>query len=125
MLYAFREESDLPEETALKIACGLGAGMGRKEEVCGAVTGGILVLGMQHGRGSKDDRSAMELTYTKTRELMDEFSKKHGTFICRKLLHGCELTTEEGQRHFKENDFLKKICTPCVQSVVEILESIR
>lgn len=125
MLYAFREESDLPEETALKIACGLGAGMGRKEEVCGAVTGGILVLGMRHGRGSKDDRSAMELTYTKARELMDEFSKKHGTFICRKLLHGCELTTEEGQRHFKENDFLKKICTPCVQSVVEILESIR
>ena len=124
MLYAFREESDLPEETALKIACGLGAGMGRKEEVCGAVTGGILVLGMRHGRGSKDDRSAMELTYLKTRELMDEFAKKHGTFICRKLLKGCELTTEEGQKHFKENDFLKKICAPCVQSVVEILESI-
>ncbi len=125
MLYAFREESDLPEETALKIACGLGAGMGRKEEVCGAVTGGILVLGMRHGRGSKDDRSAMELTYRKTRELMDEFAKKHGTFICRRLLDGCELTTEEGQKRFKENDFLKKICTPCVQSVVEILENIR
>ena len=124
MLYAFREESDLPEETALKIACGLGAGMGRKEEVCGAVTGGILVLGMRHGRGSKDERSAMDLTYLRTRELMDEFAKKHGTFICRKLLKGCELTTEEGQKHFKEKDFLKKICAPCVQSVVEILESI-
>lgn len=60
MLYSFREESDLQDETALKIACGLGAGMGRKEEVCGAVTGGILVLGMLHGRGSKDDRAAME-----------------------------------------------------------------
>ncbi len=125
MLYAFREESDLPEETALKIACGLGAGMGRKEEVCGAVTGGILVLGMRHGRGSKDDRSAMESTYLKTRALMDEFAKRHGTFICRKLLNGCELTTEEGQKYFKENELLKRICVPCVQSVVEILESIR
>ena len=124
MLYAFREESNLPEETALKIACGLGAGMGRKEEVCGAVTGGILVLGMRHGRGSKDDRSAMESTYLKTRELMDEFAKKHGTFICRKLLNGCELTTEEGQKYFKENELLKKICIPCVQSAVEILENI-
>ena len=124
MLYAFREESNLPEETALKIACGLGAGMGRKEEVCGAVTGGILVLGMRHGRGTKDDRSAAELTYLKTRELMDRFAKKHGTFICRKLLNGCELTTEEGQKYFKENDLLKKICVPCVQSVVEILENI-
>ena len=124
MLYAFREESNLPEETALKIACGLGAGMGRKEEVCGAVTGGVLVLGMRHGRGSKDDRSAAELTYMKTRELMDQFAKKHGTFVCRKLLNGCELTTEEGQKYFKENELLKKICMPCVQSAVEILENI-
>jgi C_GCAxxG_C_C family probable redox protein len=124
VLYAFREESDLPEETALKIACGLGGGMGRKEEVCGAVTGGILVLGMRHGRGSKDDRSAMQLTYLKTRELMEQFAKKHGTFICRKLLHGVELTTEEGQKFFKETDLLNKICTPCVQSVVGILENI-
>ena len=124
MLYAFREESDLPEETALKVTCGLGAGMGRKEEVCGAVTGGILVLGMRHGRGKNDDRAAMELTYAKTRELMERFSGRNGTFICRKLLNGCELTTEEGQRHFKEDDFLNKICVPCVQTVVEILESI-
>jgi C_GCAxxG_C_C family probable redox protein len=124
VLYAFREESDLPEETALKIACGLGAGMGRKEEVCGAVTGGILVLGLRHGRGINDDRSAMVLTYLKTRELMDEFAKKHGTFICRKLLNGCELMVDEGQKYFKENDLLNKICAPCVQSVVEILENI-
>lgn len=114
----------MAEETALKIACGLGAGMARKQEVCGAVTGGILVLGLRHGRGSKDDRSAMESTYLKTRELMDQFSRKHGTFICRKLLSGCELTTEEGQKQFKENELLDKICTPCVESVVVILENI-
>lgn len=65
----------------------------------------------------------MVLTYRKTRELMDEFAKKHGTFICRKLLNGCELTAEEGQKYFKEKDLLNKICTPCVQSVVEILEN--
>ncbi len=124
MLYAFREESGLPTETALKIACGLGAGMGRKEEVCGAVTGGILVLGMRHGKGETDDRSALELTYLKTRELMDRFAEKHATFICRELLRGCELTTDQGQRCFKENEFLKVICVPCVQSVVEILENI-
>jgi len=124
VLYAFREESDLPEETALKITCGLGAGMGRKEEVCGAVTGGIIVIGAKYGRGVNDDRTATEKTYAKTRELMDKFTKRHGTFICRKLLNGCELTTEEGQKQFKENDLLNKTCKPCVQSVVEILEGI-
>lgn len=81
-------------------------------------------MGLKYGRGGNDDRSAMELTYSKTRELMDLFSKKHGTFICRNLLNGCELTTEEGQKYFKENELLKRTCTPCVQSVAEILECI-
>jgi C_GCAxxG_C_C family probable redox protein len=99
--------------------------MARKEEVCGAVTGGILVLGLRYGRGEKDGKSAMELTYQKTRELMDLFAARHGTVICRQLLNGCELTTEEGQRQFKENDLLHKVCNRCVLSVAEILEQIK
>lgn len=99
--------------------------MGRKEEVCGAVTGGILVLGLRHGRGSKDDKSAAELTYLKTRELMDRFAEKHGTFVCRNLLHGCELTTSEGQKYFIENDLLNKVCARCVQSAVEIIADMK
>ncbi len=98
--------------------------MARKEEVCGAVTGGILVLGLRFGRGGKDDRSATELTYGKTTELMDLFSQEHGTFVCRKLLNGCELTSAEGQKFFKENELLNKVCMRCVQSVVRILEGI-
>ena len=53
---------------------------------------------------------------------MDEFAKKHGTFICRKLLNGCELMTDEGQKYFKENDLLNRMCKTCVRSSVEILE---
>ena len=117
-------ELQFEKDTALKMVCGLGAGMGRKEEVCGAVTGGIIVIGTKHGRGEKDDLEATEATYKKTRELMSQFTEKHDTYICRNLLNGCELTTEEGQNHFMENDLLNKTCKLCVQSVVEILESI-
>ena len=124
VFYSFCDDLQFDQNTALKMACGFGAGMGRKEEVCGAVTGGIIVIGAKYGRGEKDDRTATELTYTKTRELMHQFEKKHGTFICRKLLKGCELTTEEGRKHFKDNKFADTICKPCVRSVVEILESI-
>lgn len=124
VFYSYCDALGFDRNTALKMACGFGAGMGRKGEVCGAVTGGILVIGAKYGRGERDDRTATELTYQKTRELMDRFEKKHGTFICRKLLHGCELTTEEGQKHFKDNRLLYTICQPCVRSVVEILDSI-
>ncbi len=71
-----------------------------------------------------EERTEMERSYKKTQELMDKFETKHGTFICRKLLNGCELTSKGGQLFFKKNDLLKKICVPCVQSVVEILEEI-
>ena len=124
VFYSYCDALQFDQNNTLKMTCGFGAGMGRKGEVCGAVSGGIMVIGAKYGRGEGDDRTATELTYKKTRELMDRFDKKHGTFICRKLLHGCELTTEEGQRHFKETDLANTICQPCVRSVVEILDSV-
>ena len=124
VFFSFSDFVKIDKDTALKLACGFGAGMGRKEEVCGAVSGGIMVIGAKYGRGENDDRSATEVTYAKTRELMDQFAGRYGTFICRRLLNECDLTTEEGQKQFKENDLFNKTCKVCVQSVVEILENI-
>ena len=124
VLFSFCDDLQLDQNLALKLSCGLGAGMGRNEEVCGAITGGILALGIQYGRGVNEEKSAMEITYEKTRELMQKFKRKHGTFICRNLLENCDLMTEQGQKYFKENDLLNKTCKLCVQSVVEILEEL-
>ena len=121
VLYAFAPDLGLDGETALKVATGLGAGMGRRGEVCGALTGGILVLGLKYGRGGQQDRSATEETYQKTLELMARFEKRHGSCFCRVVLDGCDLRTAEGQRFFKEHDLLHKKCVGCVQSVVEDL----
>jgi len=121
---AFCEDLGVDQDTALKISCGFGAGMGRNGEVCGAVTGGIMVLGTRHGRGVHEEPSAREITYAKTKELMGQFASRHGTCLCRELLNGCDLRTEDGQKSFRENDLINKVCKPCVQSAVEILETI-
>jgi C_GCAxxG_C_C family probable redox protein len=124
VLYAYGPDLGLEGETALKVATGLGAGMARRGEVCGALTGGILALGLQYGRGGRQDRSATEQTYQKTEELMARFEERHGSCLCRVLLEGCDLRTAEGVRFFKEHDLLHKTCVRCVQTVVEGLAEI-
>jgi len=124
VLYAYGPGLGLEGEISLKLAPGLGAGMGRRGEVCGALTGGILVLGLKYGRGARQDRSATEKTYEKTLELLARFEKRHGSCLCHVLLGGCNLRTAEGQRLYKEHDLLHKTCIGCVQSVVESLAQI-
>lgn len=122
--FSFADGLNYDQNLTMKLACGFGAGMGRNEEVCGAVSGGIIVIGMKYGRGENQDRSLMEQTYEKTRELMKRFKEKHGSFICRELLNGCELTTSEGQKEFQEKDLKNRVCRHCVRNAVEILEDI-
>lgn len=124
VLFSFCDDLRFDGNTALRLACGFGAGMGRKQEVCGAVTGGIIVIGLRHGRGDREDREATEETYRRVRELMAQFEEKHGSCICRTLLGGCDLGTADGQRIFKERDLLNRACAPAVRTVVEALEEI-
>ena len=76
------------------------------------------------GRGENEDKSRTETTYAKTREFMDRFQARHGSCICRTLLDGCDLLTEDGQRQYKARDLLNETCKPCVRSAGEILEDL-
>ncbi|MFH1377668.1 MAG: C-GCAxxG-C-C family protein [Planctomycetota bacterium] len=125
VLFAHCEELGLDEDLALKMACGFGAGMGRAQEVCGAASGGVLVLGLRHGRGSNDAPTATETTYAKTREFLTKFKAACGGLTCRELLKGCDLLTPEGHQQFKDNDLRRKICVPCVEAAVKILEEMK
>lgn len=121
VLFPFCEELGLDADTALKISCGFGGGMGRKGEVCGAVSGGVMVLGLKYGRGEKEERLQTDAAYAKIRELIDRFSAKHGSCICREMLNGCNLATPEGQTYYKENQCFNGICRPCVRDAAEIV----
>jgi C_GCAxxG_C_C family probable redox protein len=124
VLYAYSDEVNIDKDIALKVACGFGAGMGRKQEVCGAVTGGIMAIGLKYGKTKSERQAVTDKIYLKTRKLMDNFESKHGTFTCLELLDGCNLMTEEGQKYFQKNDLKNKICKKCVRDVVQILEEI-
>ncbi|WP_337996964.1 C-GCAxxG-C-C family protein [Oleispirillum naphthae] len=117
---AFCAEHGLDEDLAMRLACGFGGGMGRKQEVCGAVSGAILALGLVHGRGKGGDKAMTQATYDKVYALMSAFEARHGSCLCRELLQGCDVTTPEGTRQVKERGLRDSVCMACVRSAVEI-----
>jgi C_GCAxxG_C_C family probable redox protein len=97
--------------------------MGRKQEVCGAVSGAILLIGCKHGKTIREDNASTDTTYMLVRDLSDKFTAKHGNILCRELL-GCNLLTPEGQQFFKENNFKELKCARFVHDAAEIVEKI-
>jgi C_GCAxxG_C_C family probable redox protein len=75
----------LDADTARKISCGFGGGM-RHGEVCGAVTGAIMILGLKYGQYNTDDKKSKEITYQYVKEFNKRFMDINGTIICRDLL---------------------------------------
>ena len=123
ILSSYAEELKIDKETAFKISNGFGAGMARKQEICGAISGAIMVLGLKYGRGEQEGKAKQEKLYEKVQDLLDRFEYEFGTINCKQLLSGCNLMTEEGQRQFIEQR-LNERCRDYVESAsssVEIL----
>jgi C_GCAxxG_C_C family probable redox protein len=121
VLASFAPEFGLDRETALKVACGLGAGFACLGETCGAVTGGIMVIGLRYGQTRSDDTTAKAKTYETARHFIAGFKEQHGTIICRDLI-GCDISTPEGLAWARERGLFRDICTRYVREAVEILE---
>ena len=120
ILSTYCEDFGLDKKTALKLACGLGAGMGRLGETCGAVSGAYLVIGLAYGKCMPDDDAAKEKTYETVREFSRLFEAKNKTTVCRELL-GVDLIT--GDKRIA-SERVQTVCPRAVQDAAEILESL-
>ncbi len=114
----------IDEHQALKIATGFGSGMARMQEVCGAVTGAFMVIGAKHGMTDPADRASVGKTYQGVRKFSDRFRELHGSILCRDLLGGIDLNTEEGHKAFKDKNLKESVCTQCVRDAASILEQL-
>ncbi|MCL2146211.1 MAG: C-GCAxxG-C-C family protein [Synergistaceae bacterium] len=120
ILSTYCGEYGLEEITALKIACGLGAGMGRLQDTCGAVSGAYLVIGLKYGKYLRQDEAAKEKTYALVREFAQLFEAKNKTTICRELL-GIDLIAGDKQEAAER---VNEICPNMVRDAAQILESL-
>lgn len=122
---AFSEDLGLDRETASKIATPFGGGMARMGEVCGAVTGAFMAIGLKHGNLSswKVEDGQKEITYLLINRFVQHFINKNGSIKCRDLL-GCDLGTPEGSKAARDNKLFETACPGFVRDAAEILEEI-
>ena len=83
---AFCDLTGLTETQAARIASSFGGGMGRMREVCGAVSGMFMVLGLLYGYDDPKADTEKKQLYTDVQALAEEFKKDAGSIICRDIL---------------------------------------
>ena len=106
----------IDEENALKISSAFGGGMMRHGEVCGAVTGSLMALGLKFGSKSPGTE---EKVREASQELMHLFKEKNGSLLCKELL-GYHLMIPEEREAAKESGVFSKKCPLLVQNATEL-----
>lgn len=83
---AFSDVTGLTPEFSAKMASSFGGGMGRMREVCGAVSGMLMVAGLLYGYdGPETGKPKME-HYALVQELAARFREQAGSIVCREIL---------------------------------------
>ena len=121
---AFCDVTGMDEDTALRLASSMGAGMGRMREVCGACSGMFMVCGLLYGYSDSSDNKAKAEHYALIQRMAEMFKEKHGTIICRELLAGLKTDTNPVPEARTEEYYKVRPCLKFVETAAEIMDRI-
>lgn len=122
VLCSLSDITGLDEKTSLAIAGGFGGGM-RAAEVCGAVSGAIMAIGLMYPFTNGEDAAAKDAIAALTREFHKRFREKNNTIICRGLL-GYDMEKPDEMAKLKELGLISKVCPPFMDSAEQIAREI-
>ena len=86
VLVAFSDVTGLDEDFSARFASSFGGGMGRMREVCGAVSGMLMVAGLLYGYETPGDNVSKKAHYTRVQYLAGKFREEVGSIVCREIL---------------------------------------
>ena len=117
---AFSHRFGIDEDTAKRMSAGLGGGLGRMREVCGAVSGAAMVIGSICAATDGKDAESKQRNYELVREFSDRFTKRNGSIICRELLGLDEKYKNTAEPDKRTAEYYKK--RPCAELVTDAAE---
>ncbi len=121
---AFCEETGYNFESAMLLASAFGGGMGRMREVCGAVSGMMLVTSLLYGYNKPKAITEKKELYQTVQTLANRFKEKNGSIVCRELLGiRAKDVPQSPVPALRTPDYYKKRpCPLLIKDAAEILE---
>ena len=127
VLLAFSDLTGLENDVALRLSSSFGGGLGRLREVCGAVSGGAMVLGLLRGYADPQDNEGKKAHYQLIREFARRFKERSGSIVCRELLSGVRTGAggdpEERTAAYYQKRPCPALCRDAARIVDEMLAS--
>ncbi|MFX1245799.1 MAG: C-GCAxxG-C-C family protein [Promethearchaeota archaeon] len=118
ILSTFGPRLGLDKELSLKLTEVFSGGMAHTGNICGAVTGAFMVIGLKF---SDLDVKHQEAMHDRAKEFIRKFKEKYHSIICRELIN-YDLTTIKNRKHATERKIFKN-CPKYVRDAAEILEN--
>lgn len=114
----FADELGIDVKIVSAISAPFGGGMGRMREVCGAVSGMFMALGVLYGDYGTDGE-AKKAQYADVQRLAAAFEERNGSIICRELL-GLQGKSEPSPEKRTDAYYKKRPCSEMVSDAAEI-----
>ncbi|MEM3699564.1 MAG: C-GCAxxG-C-C family protein [Candidatus Bathyarchaeia archaeon] len=102
-----------------KIATAFGGGIGRCSSICGALTGGVMALGIKYGTNEPSLEKRLK-AYEKAQKFYKQFESQHGSIFCRKLI-GYDLSNPKELEKANKAKVFEEKCLNFVKGAIEIL----
>lgn len=119
---AYADLFDVDQSVISRASISFGGGFGRQREVCGAVSGAGIVLGLLMPDDMDQIREAKKISYENVQLFSDNFRKENGSIVCRELLslgQGEESTPTPAERTAEY--YKRRPCVEYVASTVRII----
>jgi len=119
ILLAISKMLEIKCELIPRIATGFGAGIGGCGSVCGALSGGVVALGLKFGRNEAKRQEGVT-PYWFALELVKRFEKEFGHVTCRELTE-CDFLTVEGRKKYGDERLWETRCRQYIASATAIV----
>lgn len=121
IVVAFSDVTGLDRELSAKFSSSFGGGMGRMREVCGAVSGMLMVAGLLYGYADPGEKDANKKAhYALVQELSAKFRQEAGSIVCREILKNPPSDPNPTPR--TAEFYAKRPCTRLVILAAKILD---